>query len=68
MMITRPLKRLGNRLGQFLRDESGPTTVEYAALVGVISAGALAALSGFGDGVYAIYAAIDGALSTADPV
>ena len=54
------------RARRFIREEEGPTSVEYATLLGLIAAGVLVALSAFGDRVYAIYLALHTALPTAD--
>ena len=43
----------------FLRSDDGPTSVEYAVMLGVIVFAAFATLSSFGDTVWGIYSAIN---------
>jgi len=50
---------------RFIREEDGPTAVEYATLLGIIAAGALTALSNFGDKVHNLYQQLKAALDTA---
>ena len=52
----------------FIFEEDGPTAVEYATLLGIIAAGALVAMGGFGDKMNEIYVRLRAALSAADPV
>lgn len=47
---------------KLLADESGPTAVEYALLLGVIIIGSVTTLGGFGVGLRNIYDIIAGAL------
>lgn len=60
-------RQVRNNLIRFLRDEDGPTAVEYAVLLAIISGGALVALADFGDRVHEVYVRIRAALATADP-
>lgn len=48
---------------RFRRDDTGPTAVEYAILLAVISATAISALSLFGDHVGNIFTIISSTLS-----
>lgn len=48
---------------RFWRDEAGPTAVEYAVLLAVISATAISAFSLFGDHVNNIFTIISSTLS-----
>ncbi len=61
------MSELNERFRQFVREEDGPTAVEYAALVGIIAAGAIVAMSNFGDQVEVIYTELKGALDGAAP-
>lgn len=45
------------------REEDGPTAAEYAVMLAVIAGAALVGFSTFGEGVYGLYLAIDGALT-----
>lgn len=47
---------------RFARSEDGPTAVEYAVLLAVISITVLVAMAGFGDHMEAIYAMINGTI------
>ena len=55
------------RARRFIREEEGPTSVEYATLLGLIAAGVLVALSAFGDRVYTIYVSLRDAFDSVDP-
>jgi len=46
----------------FLRREDGPTTVEYAVMLGVIVFAAFASLSGFGTSVWDLYSTIESSM------
>ena len=41
---------------RFLRDDGGPTAVEYAVLIALIVLGAVAAIKAFGDGSSGLWA------------
>ena len=51
------------RLRELAREDDGPTAVEYAAMLGIIVAGAIASLSQFGNGVHNIYLTLNSALT-----
>lgn len=44
---------------QFLRSDEGPTVVEYAVLLAVISMGVLLAMAAFGDHMDNVYTTIN---------
>lgn len=54
------------RVRRLIYEEDGPTTVEYATLLGIIAAGVLIAMGGFGEKVHVIYVKLRAALSVAD--
>ena len=56
------MNRMLHSIVEFLRSEDGPSTVEYATLLGLIAAAAIGALSAFGTQVNALYVIIRGAL------
>ncbi len=47
----------------FIGDETGPTATEYAVMLGIISAGVIVAMAGFGDGVDEIYQRLNAAIT-----
>ncbi len=53
------------RARRFIREDAGPTAVEYATLLGIIAAGAIVSLSAFGDKVHVIYVQLRDALNIA---
>jgi len=53
-------------IGRLVREDDGPTSVEYATLLGIIAAGAIFAMSAFGDKVQEIYVQLRDALEIAD--
>jgi len=59
------MKRFVQQIRRFSGDESGPTATEYAILLSLIMAGAIAVLATFGDKVQGIYEAIAGAVDAA---
>lgn len=52
------MHRFHDNLSGFFRDESGPTTTEYAVLIAVICVAVIGALSSFGVHMDNIYASI----------
>lgn len=56
-----------NTARRFIREEDGPTTVEYATMLGIIAGAALVSMASFGDKMNQIYVRLEGALSAADP-
>ncbi len=53
------MERVMASLRLFLLDEGGPTAVEYAVMIGIISAAVIVAMGSFGDKVQSIYVLID---------
>ncbi len=53
-----PMKNLIRQAARFLVDEDGPTTVEYAIMLGVILFGVLSTMASFGSSVQGLYDAI----------
>ena len=53
-----------NAIRNFLRDEEGLTTVEYAIAGGMVGAGAFGAFALLGDEVFRVIDALYGALAT----
>jgi pilus assembly protein Flp/PilA len=58
------MKNFLNRAKVFLRSEDGPTATEYAVMLALIIIVALAAISGLGTTVDAIFSGVDSELST----
>jgi Flp pilus assembly pilin Flp len=54
------MNRLAETAKAFLYREDGPTTVEYAVMLGIIVFAVFATLSVFGERVWGIYSAING--------
>jgi Flp pilus assembly pilin Flp len=59
------MDRIVKQFKRLMTEEDGPTATEYAVMLGIISAGVIGAMSTFGDGVHAIYLAIDDATDIA---
>ncbi len=57
------MKRCSNLKARFFQSEDGPTAVEYALLIGVISLTVIGAMSMFGDHMNALYVILDSTLS-----
>jgi pilus assembly protein Flp/PilA len=53
-----------DRLRRFLREESGPTAVEYAVMLGLIVLVAASMIRAVGESVYGIWQTIDGAVKS----
>ena len=51
------------RIERFLRDESGPTAVEYAVMLALIIVVSIAAISALGTKVSQIFSAVDATLA-----
>lgn len=49
-------------ISRLVWEDDGPTSVEYATLLGIIAAGAIFAMSAFGDKVQEIYVQLRDAL------
>jgi pilus assembly protein Flp/PilA len=59
------MKNFLNCAKAFLRSEDGPTATEYAVMLALIIIVALAAISGLGTTVEAIFSGVDSELGTA---
>ncbi|MEE9269888.1 MAG: Flp family type IVb pilin [Candidatus Krumholzibacteria bacterium] len=57
------MKRFSQLKTRFFRSEDGPTTTEYAMLLGVISLTVIGAMSMFGDHMNNIYVMLNSTLS-----
>ncbi len=53
-----PMGKITNQIGRFCREEDGPTTTEYAVMLGVILFGVISTMGAFGSSVQGLYDAI----------